>query len=159
MAVAQTKVLSRNVTILEDDFLLFPHQNTRFKVKLSRAGISYEPINDRKSKGGVKYINRGDITGCHCLKGKNDADNGAYLTIYYYPFRKKLLSSKLLRHRSSLTFNIQTSDQFIENLSIANKWQVVIRSLAAKGIFDENGNGLNNCILADTLTIFNTHRS
>ena len=76
------------------------------------------------------FIHLSDVVGCHCFKGKTSDDPRAYFTVYAYPFKKKILSGRKIRHRISVTFGVFQFEIFEDNLRIAEKWKNLIVYLA-----------------------------
>jgi len=111
-----------------------------YKVTVTCAGITYVYNSDKENgQSQEKYIHFGDIIGCRCRKSKSRNDPTAYFTVYAYPFRKKTVGSKQLRHRVDVTFGSCDSQEFQENFLICQKWRNIIVHLARGTDLSEEG--------------------
>ncbi|KAL3875800.1 hypothetical protein ACJMK2_033716 [Sinanodonta woodiana] len=129
--MAASKASPRDEVLMEGEFDLFPNDKPLYKVTLSRGGITYYPIIGSNNIKKSKYLHFGDIIGCRCKKAKDEKyQSKAYLTIFLYPFKKKLFSSKLIRSRELVTFGVNASSKFEENRVLVEKWRRVIMHLA-----------------------------
>ena len=70
-----------------------------------------------------------DIVGCDCMRGKNEEDTSAYLTVYAYPHKKKFASKKTARSRQPITLAFDKSSSYNENSRGAEQWRVAITAL------------------------------
>lgn len=117
--------------LLIGTFSLYPRKKLSFRVSLTRKGIIYINTDDTEDKDStISHINMGDIIGCRCRKSKLAVDSTVYFTIYAYPFRKRTMSSKLLRMRMDFTFGCKTSRSFDDNLRTCMKWRNAVSRLA-----------------------------
>ncbi|KAK3590961.1 hypothetical protein CHS0354_034533 [Potamilus streckersoni] len=131
MKMAVSKASPRDEVLLEGEFDLFPKDKPLYKVTLSRGGITYYPITGSNNIKNSKYLHFGDIIGCRCKKAKDEKyQSKAYLTIFLYPFKKKLFSSKLIRNREIVTFGANSRNKFEENRVLVETWRRVIMHLA-----------------------------
>jgi len=123
--------------LLEGTFAIYPKTTIEYHVSVTNSEISYvhcmnshEPTSSKKSTTHV--IKFSDVIGADCMRGKTANCSMAYLNVYAYPHRKKLVGSGSLRHRRCVTFIFSRFPSFEENHKDALQWQLVITYLVRK---------------------------
>lgn len=149
VAFGQTK--SYHVILLNDSGFLY----RKLKVGISKTELNSLRIEEGskvllKDYAHYEQLEFNDIVGCQCMKDieklyANPASpvdsppnqnntlsfTKAYFCIYAYVLRKKRnsLTKSLKRHRVSLIMTVDHSNNFADNLSLAEKWRDTIRKL------------------------------
>ena len=67
-----------------------------------------------------------DLTGCQCMKGKNEADVASYLSLYYYKHKKHLLKAKTKRTRNVLVLQFKSKSTYEENQKTADEIRTIL---------------------------------
>ncbi|XP_066271124.1 sphingosine kinase 2-like [Branchiostoma lanceolatum] len=116
--------------ILEDDFAAFRRGNLRYTVRLTPEAIVYVVLGSKQER----TLALADVLGCHTsvsLRRKPTQENQtAFLCIYSYPLKRKLLSGSA-RNRVSTSFRVDRFDNYEQNCELAEKWRVAVRCLLA----------------------------
>jgi hypothetical protein len=113
----------------KDDFTLGPGFKTNLTVSLTSNSITYES-NSTKTSQKIKLE---DIIGATArqLHTGNDIES-AYIHIYSYPLKKRVLSTTAKRQRLEYVFAVSGKDSSVANLEIAEKWVRCIKWLLVK---------------------------
>jgi hypothetical protein len=113
----------------KDDFTLGPGFKTNLTVSLTSNSITYES-NSTKTSQKIKLE---DIIGATArqLHTGNDIES-AYIHIYSYPLKKRVLSTTAKRQRLEYVFAVLGKDSSVANLEIAEKWVRCIKWLLVK---------------------------
>ena len=123
-----------NVVLLEGSFAIYP-KTTKYRVLVTSLEISYVPRSNSNElhsskKSSAHVIKLADVIGADCMRGKTANCQAAYLNIYAYPHRRKLLTSRrTLRRRHCVTFVFAQFASFEQNHTHAMHWQLVITYL------------------------------
>jgi len=125
------------VALLEGSFAIYPKTTIEYDVLVTNSEISYVPSSKKSSAHVIKLS---DVIGADCMRGKTTNGHAAYLNIYAYPHRKKLLSSGCIRQRLCITFVFAKFPSFEENHKDAQQWQLVIAYLVRRIEVKPEGN-------------------
>ncbi|KAM9857386.1 sphingosine kinase 1-like [Aulostomus maculatus] len=68
-----------------------------------------------------------DCVGCRAYRGNDNADPAAYLAAYFYPLKRRWMSSGVSRQRVEQCFRLATLQDPRANLEEAEKWARAIR--------------------------------
>ncbi|XP_046352905.2 sphingosine kinase 2-like [Haliotis rufescens] len=131
----------RGEVLLSSEFGLYPKKRNVYKVSLSRTGIFYSLLTDKEGASEVKVVHLSDVIGCRCQRSLGCAS--AFITIFSYPFKQKVFSSKSTRKRVPVIFEVQKFSSFDDNLKLAEKWRNVINCLSRS--IPLNGEDLDSC--------------
>ena len=84
----------QQVVILQDELKLYGNRKATYEIKVTEECIACMQITDNLNPKTCSLYFK-DIIGCDCMKGKSTGDTSAYLTIYAYPHKKKIIGKKL----------------------------------------------------------------
>ncbi|XP_019629056.1 PREDICTED: sphingosine kinase 2-like [Branchiostoma belcheri] len=116
--------------ILQDDFAAYRRGNLRYTVRLTPEAIVYVVVGSKQER----TLALADVLGCHTsvsLRRKpTQANQAAFLCIYSYPLKRKLLSGSV-RTRVCTSFRVDRFDNYEQNCELAEKWRVAVRCLLA----------------------------
>ncbi|XP_067672040.1 sphingosine kinase 1-like [Haliotis asinina] len=118
----------RGEVLLSEEFGLYPKKRNVYKVSLSRTGIFYSLQTDKEGASEIQVVHLSDVIGCRCQRSVGCAS--AFITIFSYPFKQKVFSSKSTRKRVLVIFEVKTFPSFDDNLKVAEKWRNVINCLS-----------------------------
>ena len=128
---------NKTQVLLDGDFFIFPFRLTRYHVKLTRQGITFHELSQKKVfPKHEQNIHFGDVVGCRCKRSKSSSETTAYFAIFAYQFKGK---SKRKRYRTEFAFGLDKSTSFEENLKTCQKWRNVIVCLARNINVNING--------------------
>ena len=123
--------------ILADRLAIFPksavaHQVSLYKDKLVICPLNGSATSRRNSVNQVpSVIQLRDVTGCHLMKSRADNSTWACFRIYYYPYKRRLLSKKCRQHQT-ITFVVAGANDFTANKLAASQWKNTIVCLAQR---------------------------
>ena len=140
LSCVTTGNMSTDEILLEDEFEVFPNEKLLHKVEVTKHGITYYPLNESRDSKNKKYIHFGDVIGCRCRKSVDEKHlHKAYLTVFAYPLKKKLLSDKWIRYKHHVTFARRSDSSFDENRKVVEKWRRVFLHLCQRLPFRKKG--------------------
>lgn len=131
----------RGEVLLSSEFGLYPKKRNVYKVSLSRTGIFYSLLTDKEGASEVKVVHLSDVIGCRCQSSLGCAS--AFITIFSYPFKQKVFSSKSTRKRVPVIFEVKQFSSFDDNLKLAEKWRNVINCLSRSIPLNGEGKSTN----------------
>ncbi|XP_035680290.1 sphingosine kinase 1-like [Branchiostoma floridae] len=127
---SQTDGTTAPEVLLEDVFAAFRRGNLRYTVRLTSEAIVYVVLGSQQER----TLALADVLGCHTsvsLRRKPTQGNqSAFLCIYSYPLKRKLLSGSV-RSRVSTSFRVDRFDNYEQNCELAEKWRIAVRCLLA----------------------------
>ncbi|XP_006787555.1 sphingosine kinase 1-like isoform X1 [Neolamprologus brichardi] len=80
-----------------------------------------------------------DCVGCRAYRGNDSADKAAYLVAYFYPLKRRWMSSRVSRQRVEQGFRLASLQDPQANLEEAEKWARAVRERSARQQFPRNG--------------------
>ncbi|KAL3996257.1 ubiquitin carboxyl-terminal hydrolase BAP1 [Sarotherodon galilaeus] len=80
-----------------------------------------------------------DCVGCRAYRGNDSADTAAYLVAYFYPLKRRWMSSRVSRQRVEQGFRLASLQDPQANLEEAEKWARAVRERSARQQFPRNG--------------------
>lgn len=117
------------VPILQDELYLYPNKKTKYSIKITNSHIFYNSLLEKNARQKYSCLLLRDVIGCDYRRGKSNTDNSAYLTIYAYPHKKKLIGKKTSRTRETLTLDFSHKNSFEDNQRDAKNWKQAITAL------------------------------
>ncbi|XP_052070628.1 sphingosine kinase 1-like [Mytilus californianus] len=145
----QINMENKTQVLLEGYFFLFPLRLTKYDVKLTKQGITFYELQQKKNVLKTeKSIHFGDVVGCRCKKGKSENDPSAYFSIFSYQFKGK---SKRKRSKYEFSFGLCDFQNFEDNLKVCQKWRNVIVCLSRNIVV--NSNEVEFCMLPPSPTV------
>ncbi|MGH0160446.1 UNVERIFIED_CONTAM: hypothetical protein FKN15_039333 [Acipenser sinensis] len=108
--------------LLCGEFTLSTNTKDRYSVRLTSTELQVQKTGQTRL-----LLQLLDCIGCWAFKGEDSSDAGAYFSAYFYPFKKRWMSSGAVRQRVVQTFRVEVSQDRLENLKEAEKWAQAIR--------------------------------
>ncbi|RXM28598.1 Sphingosine kinase 1 [Acipenser ruthenus] len=108
--------------LLCGEFTLSTSTKDRYSVRLTSTELQVQKTGQTRL-----LLQLLDCIGCRAFKGEDSSDAGAYFSAYFYPFKKRWMSSGAVRQRVVQTFRVEVSQDPLENLKEAEKWAQAIR--------------------------------
>ncbi|XP_028446106.1 sphingosine kinase 1 [Perca flavescens] len=84
-----------------------------------------------------------DCVGCRAYREDDNADPAAYLAVYFYPLKRRWMSSALSRQRAEHCFRFASLQDPCANLEEAEKWARAVRERSARQQYLRDGVSLS----------------
>ena len=118
---------SQQIIILQDELQLYGNKKVLHDIKVTEQCITCVQVAEKNPK--IYSLDFKDIIGCDCMKGRLNDDTSAYLTIYAYPHKKKIIGKKTARARETLIICFNRKNSFDENWNDVKVWKKAITAL------------------------------
>ncbi|XP_069050715.1 sphingosine kinase 1 [Lepisosteus oculatus] len=102
-------------------------KQVRYAVSLTDRELAVQKITSAPAGRNKVLLNLKDCIGCRAFKGADSAEAGAYLSVVFYPFKKKWMGAGLARHRVEYCFEVALSQDARTNRDEAERWASAIR--------------------------------
>ncbi|KAM9843275.1 sphingosine kinase 1 [Aulostomus maculatus] len=107
------------------------NDKVRYSVSLTESALTIQRISS--SPGRTKVVfNLTDCIGCRAYRGSGSADVGAYFTAYFYPFKRRWMSTGVARQRVEQHFRVALVQDPLTNLREAERWAHAIRDASVQ---------------------------
>ncbi|XP_041860411.1 sphingosine kinase 1-like [Melanotaenia boesemani] len=114
------------VGVLYGEFTDTLNDRVRYSVSLTESALTIQRIS--LSPGRTKIIfNLTDCVGCRAYRSPDSSDVGAYFTAYFYPFKRRWMSTGVTRQRVEQCFRVALVQDPLANLQEAERWAHAIR--------------------------------
>ncbi|XP_030646074.1 sphingosine kinase 1 [Chanos chanos] len=124
--------------ILYGEFTDNINPKVRYAVSLTDCALTVQKISS--SPGQDKMVfNLSDCIGCHASTAVDSADTGAYFTVYFYPYKRRWMSSVLARQRVEQCFRVALVQDARANLEEAERWARAVREASARNLPRRDG--------------------
>ncbi|XP_058848228.1 sphingosine kinase 1 [Acipenser ruthenus] len=120
--------------LLCGEFTLSTSTKDRYSVRLTSTELQVQKTGQTRL-----LLQLLDCIGCRAFKGEDSSDAGAYFSAYFYPFKKRWMSSGAVRQRVVQTFRVEVSQDPLENLKEAEKWAQAIRDSSIQQLPKQEG--------------------
>ncbi|XP_031145368.1 sphingosine kinase 1 [Sander lucioperca] len=80
-----------------------------------------------------------DCVGCRAYREGDNADPAAYLAVYFYPLKRRWMSSGMSRQRAEQCFRLASLQDPCANLEEAEKWARAVRERSARQQYLRDG--------------------
>ncbi|XP_010872794.1 sphingosine kinase 1 [Esox lucius] len=98
----------------------------RYSVSLTECALTIQKISSSSDRNKVVF-NLTDCVGCRAYKVEDETDVGAFFTAYFYPFKRRWMSSGMARQRVEQCFRVALVQDPLVNLQEAERWARAIR--------------------------------
>ncbi|XP_066560375.1 sphingosine kinase 1 [Amia ocellicauda] len=113
--------------LLYGEFTGAQNRRTRFAVRLTERRLSAQRIAAAPAARSQVLHNLEDCVGCRAFAEQDASDSGAYFSAYFYPLRRRWMSSGAARQRVERCFRVASSQDAQLNLAEAERWARAIR--------------------------------
>ncbi|KAL4648033.1 sphingosine kinase 1 [Arapaima gigas] len=118
--------------LLYGEFAAAAGGKVRFALSLTDTELAVQRITAASAgRTGTVHSLR-DCVGCRAFRAEEDEDPGAYFSAYFYPFRRRWMSSAGGRQRLELCFRVAAARDSQGNLHEAERWARAIREGSAR---------------------------
>ncbi|XP_062388017.1 sphingosine kinase 1-like [Sardina pilchardus] len=126
------------VGLLYGEFTDILNGKVRCSVSLTDHALTVQKITSSPGQGKVVF-DLNDCIGCRAFKGEDNADTAAYFSAYFYPFKRKWLSSATARQRLEQSFRVALAQDPSANLEEAERWARAIRDASFRNLPRRDG--------------------
>uniref|UniRef100_A0A3B5MSE8 sphingosine kinase n=1 Tax=Xiphophorus couchianus TaxID=32473 RepID=A0A3B5MSE8_9TELE len=112
--------------VLYGEFTDTLNDGVRYSVSLTESALTIQRISSSPDRTKVVF-NLSDCIGCRAYKGPDSADIGAYFAAYFYPFKRRWMSTGVARQRVEQCFRVALAQDPLVNLREAERWAHAIR--------------------------------
>ncbi|KAM6957746.1 sphingosine kinase 2-like, partial [Aplochiton taeniatus] len=126
------------VDMLYGEFTDTGNERLRYSLILTESALSIQKISSSPGRSKVVF-NLTDCVGCRAFRGEETADTGAYFTVYFYPFKRRWMSTGMARQKVEQCFRVALVQDPLANLQEAERWAQAIRDASIRQIPRRDG--------------------
>ena len=115
--------------ILYGEFLAADNPKVKYAVSLTETDLAVQKVLGPSPVAGRSKLtfNLKDCVGARSYRGDDNEDSGAYFSVYFYPLKKRWMSTGVSRQRMEQCFQVASVQDQRANLEEAEKWARAIR--------------------------------
>lgn len=125
--------------LLYGEFTTKASRKVRYALSLTDRDLTVQKITSAPAGRSKVVFNLRDCVGSRAVKADDNTDAGAYFTAYFYPFKKRWMSSGVARQRTEQCFRVASSLDPHVNLEEAQRWARAISEGSALQRPQRNG--------------------
>lgn len=141
---------SASLVRLYGEFLLTGNRKGRCAVTLTDKDLVVQRLTSAPVGRNKVVLSLKECVGCRAYRGNDGVDPAAYLVVYFYPFKRRWMSSRVSRQRVEQCFRLSALQDPRANLEEAEKWARAVRERSARQQFPRNG----ECRIATTAKVY-----
>lgn len=133
--------LDRNTdpVCLYGEFTATGNRKVRYAVSLTEKDLTVQRLTSTPVGRNKLVLSLKDCIGCRAFREDDKADPAAYLTAYFYPLKRRWVSSGLSRQRVEQCFRLAALQDPRANLEEAEKWARAVRERSARQQYLRDG--------------------
>ncbi|XP_055760503.1 sphingosine kinase 1-like [Salvelinus fontinalis] len=112
------------------EFTATGNRKVRYAVSLTERDLTIQKITSTPAGRSKVVFNLRDCVGCRAYSADDNAD--AYFSVYFYPFKRRWMSSGVARQRVEQCFRVAPFQDPRANLEEAEKWAGTIRESSVR---------------------------
>ncbi|XP_076149045.1 sphingosine kinase 1-like [Alosa pseudoharengus] len=124
---------------LYGEFTTKASRKFRYAASLTERDLTVQKITSAPAGRSKVVFNLRDCVGCRAFKADDNTDVGAYFSAYFYPFKKRWMSSGVARQRTEQCFRVASGLDPHLNLEEAQRWARAISESSAHQRPQRNG--------------------
>ncbi|XP_010776645.1 E2/E3 hybrid ubiquitin-protein ligase UBE2O-like [Notothenia coriiceps] len=124
---------------LYGEFTLTANRKVRCAVSLTEKDLIVQRHSSAPVGRNKVVLSLKDCIGCRAYLGDDTADPAAYLTIFFYPLKRRWMSSGVSRQRAEQCFRLTGLQDPRANLEEAEKWARAVRERSARQQYLRDG--------------------
>lgn len=124
---------------LYGEFTATGNRKVRFAVSLTERELIVQRLSPAPVGRNKLVLSLKDCVGCRAFRQDDKADPAAYLTAYFYPLRRRWVSSVASRQRAEQCFRLAGLEEPRANLEEAEKWARAVRERSARQQYLRDG--------------------
>lgn len=117
----------------------------RYSVSLTESALTIQKISSSPGQDEVVF-HLADCLGCRAYKVEDEADVGAFFTAYFYPLKRRWISTGMARQKVEQCFRVALVQDPLTNLQEAERWARAIREASIRQIPRRHGE-MQGCIV------------
>ncbi|XP_020340318.2 sphingosine kinase 1 [Oncorhynchus kisutch] len=121
------------VEVLYGEFTDSLNSKVRYSVSLTESALTIQKISSSLEQDEVVF-HLADCLGCRAYKVEDEADVGAFFTAYFYPFKRRWISTGMARQKVEQCFRVALVQDPLTNLQEAERWARAIREASIRQI-------------------------
>ncbi|XP_030638036.1 sphingosine kinase 1-like [Chanos chanos] len=118
--------------LMYGEFASVGSRKVRYAVSLTERDLAIQKITSAPAGRSKVVLNLRDCVGCRAYKGNDSTDTGAYFSAYFYPFKRRWMSSGVARQRVEQSFRVAMVQDPHLNLEEAQRWARAINEGSAR---------------------------
>ncbi|XP_067115793.1 sphingosine kinase 1 [Osmerus mordax] len=130
---------NRNGITQYGEFTAIENRKFRYAVSLTERDLTIQKITSTPAGRSKVVYNLKDCVGCRAYRGDDNTDTAAYFSAFFYPFKKRWMSSGLSRQRLEQCFRVELLQDSRANLEEAERWARAIRDSSVRQQHLRNG--------------------
>lgn len=115
------------LNVLYGEFTTTGNRKVRCAVSLTDRDLTVQRLSAAPVGRSKLVLSLRDCVGCRTYRGYDKADSAAYLTVYFYPLKRRWMSSGVSRQRVEHSFRLAALQDPRANLEEAEKWAAAVR--------------------------------
>lgn len=135
---------------LYGEFTVTGNRKVRYAVSLTERDLVVQRLTSTPVGRNKVVLNLKDCVGCRAYREDDNADPAAYLSAYFYPLKRRWMSSGVSRQRVEQCFRLAALQDPRANLEEAEKWARAVRERSARQQYPRDG----ECSLATRVEKF-----
>ncbi|XP_029291181.1 LOW QUALITY PROTEIN: sphingosine kinase 1-like [Cottoperca gobio] len=128
-----------NTVSLYGEFTVTGNRKVRCAVSLTERDLIVQRLTSAPVGRNKVVLSLKDCVGCRAYREDDNADPAAYLAAYFYPLKRRWLSSGVSRQRAEQCFRIAALQDPRANLEEAEKWARAVRERSARQQYLRDG--------------------
>ncbi|KAI4832146.1 hypothetical protein KUCAC02_015122, partial [Chaenocephalus aceratus] len=124
---------------LYGEFTLTANRKVRCAVSLTEKDLIVQRLSSSPVGRNKVVLSLKDCIGCRAYRGDDTADSAAYLTIFFYPLKRRWMSSGVSRQRAEQCFRLTGLQDPRANLEEAEKWARAVSERSARQQYLRDG--------------------
>lgn len=128
-----------NSVSLYGEFTVAGNRKVRCAVSLTEKDLTVQRLTSTPVGRNKVVLSLKDCVGCRAYRGDDNADPAAYLSAYFYPLKRRWMSSGVSRQRLEQSFRLAALQDPRANLEEAEKWARAVRERSARQQYLRDG--------------------
>lgn len=130
---------------LYGEFTATSNRKVRCAVSLTDRDFIVQRLTSAPVGRNKVVLSLNDCVGCRAYREDDKADPAAYLAVYFYPLKRRLMSSRVSRQRMEQCFRLAALQDSRANLEEAEKWARAIRARSDRQQYPRDGERRGVC--------------
>ncbi|XP_074519572.1 sphingosine kinase 1-like [Halichoeres trimaculatus] len=128
-----------NSVSLYGEFTVAGNRKVRCAVSLTEKDLIVQRLTSTPVGRNKVVLSLKDCVGCRAYRGDDNSDPAAYLSAYFYPLKRRWMSSGVSRQRLEQCFRLAALQDPRANLEEAEKWARAVRERSARQQYLRDG--------------------
>lgn len=129
----------RSPVCLYGEFTLSGNRKARYGVSLTERDLIIQRLTSTPVGRNKVALSLADCIGCRAHREDGSSEPAAFLSVYFYPFKRRWMCSGAARQRVEHCFRLAALQDPRANLDEAEKWARAVRERAARQQYLRDG--------------------